>query len=331
MQLSKIGSKNTYHKCMKELHLFSYLIYHTAVTKYQPVRVSIIRLDIKQPVTKFHQLELFSIPSPLGERLGVRCTENKTQPVSKLTNTSLNNETAQVPDLGHIIKPNILKIESNRHSQKIKEDKKIQGGKTNQSPHVPNSVHREGVTLRHSKGEGLEERQVPTQDQVKSYFTQSNYPSLEGVKFYNHYKALGWQLSNQPIHNWQALANKWMINGVGHHKANEKVYKTTDIDKEVEYLFQRYREGYNITNQITGDHFNHLNLELTEQIKTEAVRQRIKSLIGSNQHSINKLLQAYQEADINSSYILKDQPNLVLLAHRIAVLNHFNSQLNKET
>ena len=101
-----------------------------------------------------------------------------------------------------------------------------------------------------------------------------------------------------------------------------------DIAKEIEYLLQRYNEGANIISQVTAEHFNFLKLQLTPEIKTEAVKQRIQSLIGSNLHSVNKLLQGYQEGDINSQYIIKDQPHLVLLAQRIAVINYFNTQIH---
>src|SRR6266704_1135254 len=45
MQLSKIGSKNTYHKCIKELHHAGYIRYHPAINKYLPVKVSMRRFD----------------------------------------------------------------------------------------------------------------------------------------------------------------------------------------------------------------------------------------------------------------------------------------------
>ena len=59
MLLSRIGSKSTYLKCMKDLHCNRYLIYHSGIAKYQNVNVSMIRFDIN-PVDKgLTQLELF--------------------------------------------------------------------------------------------------------------------------------------------------------------------------------------------------------------------------------------------------------------------------------
>lgn len=41
MSISKIGSKNTYHKCLKDLHNFQYLIYHPS---NNPLRGSLVEM-----------------------------------------------------------------------------------------------------------------------------------------------------------------------------------------------------------------------------------------------------------------------------------------------
>lgn len=60
MSLSKIGSKNTYHKCMKELHTYRYIIYHSGIAKYQHVKVSMMRLETKKEEPGLRQLDLFN-------------------------------------------------------------------------------------------------------------------------------------------------------------------------------------------------------------------------------------------------------------------------------
>jgi hypothetical protein len=47
MALSKIGSKNTYHRCIKELHQAGYIHYNPPLSKFQPVKLSVSRLDPK--------------------------------------------------------------------------------------------------------------------------------------------------------------------------------------------------------------------------------------------------------------------------------------------
>lgn len=52
--------------------------------------------------------------------------------------------------------------------------------------------------------------------------------------------------------------------------------------------------------------------------------ERINQLTGSNQSSILKLLQAYESKNENEPLIIKDKPNLLLLARRMAVLTQYN-------
>lgn len=60
MQLSKIGSVNTYRKCIKDLHNYRYVFYHSGITKHRDAKLSIIRLDLKTEEKGLKQLDLFS-------------------------------------------------------------------------------------------------------------------------------------------------------------------------------------------------------------------------------------------------------------------------------
>lgn len=59
MLLSKIGSKNTYHRCVKELHQAGYIHYNPPLTKFQPVKISVTRLDLQDEEKLANQLDLF--------------------------------------------------------------------------------------------------------------------------------------------------------------------------------------------------------------------------------------------------------------------------------
>ncbi len=78
MQLSKIGSKNTYHKCIKDLHLARYIFYHQPLSKFQPVKISIKRLDKDEVVKKYIQLDFFnpSDKAPLHPNSGSSTDQN---------------------------------------------------------------------------------------------------------------------------------------------------------------------------------------------------------------------------------------------------------------
>jgi len=43
------------------------------------------------------------------------------------------------------------------------------------------------------------------------FFKEKGWPKIQAEKFFNHYEAIGWKKGNNPIENWQAAAENWMI------------------------------------------------------------------------------------------------------------------------
>lgn len=316
MQLSKIGSKNTYHKCVKQLHLAQYIIYHPALSKYQPVKISMIRLDIRQEKTHYTQLDLFS-------------PKYGTQHVPHLTGTSPKNETPQVPDLGHSIKPNLKQRETPAHNffKKNREKKETETGPAQ----VADLIHTAN-NIPSMEGLGVA---IPERKDVGIYFQQNNYPDAEAIKFYNHYKALGWKIQGKtPIADWKPLVEKWMTNAKNWNAADRNksspegggfrrgpgVANTAD---EIQYLYETFLEGKKIFHHIAPGHFDLLQLQVTEETLHQARQERISQVTGTNQHSLNQLWDAYLKGDDTNDLIRKDKPRLIALAKRMQVLKHF--------
>lgn len=344
MSLCAIGSKNTYHKCIKELHQFGYIFYRTSVDKFHKSTVHIVKFKSEDSDSEQQQLDLFSasnkdenstqnpsatIPNPvqLKDSVGIKID---TVSVPFLTFDSPKYDTVPVPYLGLLIKHkhinNKQEREENSLTQKIfSKNKKLQGGinafsappkNGTQLPSSP-SAFGEGLGVRSSAA-----FQKPTIDQVQSFFTQNNYSATEAKKFYNHYQSNGWLVAGKtPMKDWQSSAHKWMLNaGKFEDKKQEQL---PVIVSDIGSLYKRFLAGQNIFQQLTPDHFKELNLELTEAILSHAWQQRINQLTGSNQHSILQLLQAYQDNRENDALLINDKDNLISLAKRIAVLNNF--------
>ena len=62
MDICGIGSKNTYHKCLKELHQFGYIFYKPSINKFHKSTVHIVKLDAGDSSDDLKQLDLFSTP-----------------------------------------------------------------------------------------------------------------------------------------------------------------------------------------------------------------------------------------------------------------------------
>jgi hypothetical protein len=54
---------------------------------------------------------------------------------------------------------------------------------------------------------------TPTNEEVKSYFLQQNFPEREANKFFNYFTSVGWLVGGKtPMVDWKAAANNWMLN-----------------------------------------------------------------------------------------------------------------------
>jgi len=296
MQLSKIGSKNTYHKCVRHLHDAGYIIYHPPASKFQVVQISMRRLDLKEEEqVMYKQLDLFS-------------TNNDTGSVPNLTVAGTENDTGTVSKMGHSINNKHFIKESKQLPQIIFKKNEKLGKQINDLAGVPKLVHHPVAIA-----------------EVEEFFIQNNYPVEEAKKFFNHYKSIGWKIKGiTPIEDWNAAAHKWMINA-GKYE-NEKPEQPAVQAKDVESLYKLFLAGQNIFKHITAEHFAELKFELSEEIMQHAWQERINQLTGSNQNSILQLLQAYEANKENDAILLKDKDNLISLAKRISVLKYFLQQ-----
>lgn len=299
MQLSKL-SKNTYHKCVKELHEAKYIYYHPSPSKFQAVRISVIRLDKEEePQSRYQQLNLFA------------SHKIETDSVVNLGQHSPNINTGTVTDLGHIIKPNNYKQRETPAHQVFKRNEKIQK-EINDMVGVSNSGHTVAVLL----------------SEVEAYFQERQYPKEEAIKFYNHYKALGWKIQGKtPIADWKPLVEKWMTNAKKWE--NKKQQPAGSPETEINFLYDSFLEGKKIFQHITASHFNQLKLQLNDEVMQQARQERIREVTGTNRHSTNQVWQGYLTGDENNDLVIKDKPNLITLAKRIAVLNHFHKLKNQ--
>ncbi len=325
MRLSKIGSKNTYHKCMKELHQTRYIFHHPSATKYQPVKISMTMLD-KATQKNPEQLELFvgnaaatgqttETFTSLKKKTNAN-TEYGTQRVSNMMDASIDNGPEAIPNPGHLIKHTNNKQERNTPAHQIF----ARNGKIQEAINMP--PFREAAP-----GQVNELSGRPKLVEIERFFREKKYAVSEARKFYNHYKAIGWKIQGKiPIEDWKALAEKWMVNTSKWNGSRAAVPPDAAEEISVQFLYDRFCEGKNVFHFITAEHFDELKLELTEEIMQQAWKERINQVAGTNRHSLNELWDAYLKGDRNHRLLQNDKPNLILLAKQISLLKYFSTQ-----
>jgi hypothetical protein len=112
---------------------------------------------------------------------------------------------------------------------------------------------------------------------------------------------------------------------------NKKVATTEtvqDTSKELQFLFDRYLDDEKIDMKlITDSHINFLNelgvLDVTQKIMDHSLKQRIKSLSGSNESAHIRLANDYMRGETTRE-VKEDIPNLMRIANKWAVIQLFN-------
>ena len=188
MRISKICSKATYHKCMRELNDKGYIKYEPSFNPFKGSMVILFNFseDLKPVQKRVSNTE--KILSNAGQLVNKQQTSNETS-----------TEQALVPSINYINKTNI--------SNDLNLDKQPQNFE------IDNlfSKEKEEKKLREKK----KTFSTPTNEEIKTYFLEQNFPELEANKFFNYFSSNGWLVGGKtPMVDWQASAKNWMLNSI---------------------------------------------------------------------------------------------------------------------
>jgi hypothetical protein len=232
--------------------------------------------------------------------------------VPELTGISPNFDTGTVPNMGHLIKHKQINSVCKTHTSVFEKNKKIQDvinnppfrdQEENVAPRVANSI------------------QTPNLPEVEEFFRSNKYSLKEARMFFYYNKGKAWKLpGNLPIADWQSLAHKWILNSGDLAQVSTSA---ESIQEKIQNLYERFVKGEQIAKEILPEYSDHLLLQITDSIKSEAIQRRINQLAGSNENADNKLLQAYLSEDDTNPHLIHDLPNLTVLCKRLAVLKTF--------
>ena len=199
MRISKISSRATYHKCLKNLHALGYINYEPSYNPFKGSHVYLFNFsDDLKPIPKNEKTTMSKnepVFEPVNEQVvNKSCTSCGT---SEQTST----EQALV---SYINNTNITNKSNIKNSLNLDEQAK--------------NFQNENLFFdeKKEKSSAKKEKDLkPTNDEVKSYFLQQNFPELEANKFFNYFCSIGWLIGGKiPMVDWQAAAQNWMLNAV---------------------------------------------------------------------------------------------------------------------
>lgn len=216
MRISKISSKATYHKCLKNLHTQKYINYEPS---YNPFRGSHVYLfnfsDDLKPIPKNDK-----ITTPKNKPVFEQVNEQVANKLYTGTGTSSGTGTEQAL-VSYINNTNIPNISNDLKIANLGEQAKKN---ENDDGFLENeTAEKKEKKLREKKKEEIENSNLssraqskdekPTIENVKTYFLEQDFPEIEAIKFFNYFSSNGWLVGGKtPMVNWQASAQNWILN-----------------------------------------------------------------------------------------------------------------------
>lgn len=206
MRISKISSKATYHKCLKNLHSLGYIIYEPSYNPFKGSHVNLINFsDDLKPLPKNERKPknepLFELVNEQVANKLYTCNETGTEQalVSYINNTNIPNISKELKSVNLDEQAKNFQIDD----KILKNDSELKKEKSS-AKKEKEEIH-EFVTSR-----AVEK---PILEKVKSYFIEQHFPELEAIKFFNYFSSNGWLVGGKtPMVDWQAAAQNWMLN-----------------------------------------------------------------------------------------------------------------------
>lgn len=214
MQASKIGSANTYTKCLKELDEWAYIQYFPSHNPHKGSKIYMYNFN------KTTDNGIDNSTNKSNDKTNTQSSVKALRPSINSSN-SKNNSKRYKHELTRSKNPKKVLSSGSRNP--------VEGGKKKKD-----SGQKRKKDLSHGPESGCA---WPLLSQVRTYFIEQKWPLLEAEKFFNHYTSNGWLVGGKtPMKNWQASAKKWMLNkdvfSIGHPERSRGAGKlSTTNDK----------------------------------------------------------------------------------------------------
>jgi hypothetical protein len=188
MGVSKICSKATYHKVMKDLDKMGFIKYEPSYNPFRGSAVHLVNLESEE-VQKVNRR--YTKKQTSGE-LAVNGYRTKKQESTVLLNEPYINS---------------INIVNNKHGKQHAHDD------PSSDFDKPKNAEEKKKSSAKRKREDSTMPLPGAVEEVKAFFIQQNSTDIEAEKFFNYFQSNGWKVGGRaPMKDWQAAARNWMLN-----------------------------------------------------------------------------------------------------------------------
>ena len=196
MRISKISSKATYHKCLKNLHALGYLRYEPSYNPYKGSMVYMFNFSENlKPKKKSYNKQVKDKQQTSNQ------PTNEQAEVSYINNTNVTNNINKLKEEEQLQNYDLENLEEVSKQKKLRQKNKSNECHLEQAREISNKI--------------------PKVDEVIKYFQEQNFPEIEANKFHNYFSSNGWLVGGKtPMKNWKAAAKNWMLNSLKYNGNN---------------------------------------------------------------------------------------------------------------
>lgn len=200
MKTSRIASKATYHKCIKELQSMGFIEYLPSYNPYSGSEVILHDLSDRKSVFKNQTSSIIVQTIPINNQANSNVTEQVNEPnIYNNNKTSKNNKNISIDTNFKIFNEEEFILKSNPEKE--------------MPLAFANSNEKQSKKSWQKSSAKKEKAEKPSLEQVKEYFKQQEYSEFEAERFYNYYTSNGWLIGGKTkMIDWHAAARNWMLN-----------------------------------------------------------------------------------------------------------------------
>ena len=219
---SRIGSANTYARCMRELSEWGYIRYKFSSNLHCGSRVSCIRFDIGDETisrTENGAGTSFDTAGDTGRdtagNTGTSSDHKSDTRTGTASGTGITGSRKADTECDTASDTLLINITNNHKQEKEKEKNQRENLNGNKNTQKQSS---EKISEKNPE----EKPGIPDLSEVSLFFRINQVTEEEARRFFNHYRISGWQTAgNTPIVSWQSLARKWITN-IKNFNSNER-------------------------------------------------------------------------------------------------------------
>jgi hypothetical protein len=203
---SKIKSKATYHKCMKELQALGFIKYTPSFNPYLGSVVEIYNLSESANTGSKNESTYSKIEQVNSQ--GIEQVNGQLYIENKKTNKNNINNRERTPEF-EILDDNLI-LENPEKNKRNEMPFAFADSKKNKTE---NGRQKSSAKKEKDKAVNSNEMERPPLELTKEYFKFQEYSEFEAERFFNYYSSNGWLIGGKTkMKDWKAAARNWMLN-----------------------------------------------------------------------------------------------------------------------